>query len=788
MNIARSEGFMRRLGFHPDGVTLIQFILIVLALTSIGAGLAKLITGIDSNPTFLFALLGTFTGWQLARSQMNVWKSTVITILTGAVVLLLTVGELAARLWALVAAIFANGPHLVLGRLVIDISHFDAAWSGFGQALGRLLTRLAGWIQHMGGQSVAPDPLVLGLFWGFALWLLACWAAWMVRRRSVALPALLPGIALLAWASFYTNSLKSLPALLLVGAELAALQLVQNYHSSRRRWQVAGLVGIEVEPGQVAWALGLCVVLVIVGALTPSTSIKQMADSINKIFEGRHDSLAESLGLQATLGGQSGQDRNAAGSVITNSLNVGAGPSLSQDVVMTVVVDGYIPIPENAHIQSGGTEPPTRYYWRSQTFDHYTGRGWTNTTSQTAELEANQLLRPDQGPLPEDFQLVTQHITRYLPEQAVLVTGELLTLDKPAIVSWRSPDDFASASTLARIYTAESDVPLVTVETLRQAGSDYPEQVRQYYLQLPDDLPVRVRNLAFEITSTETNPYDQATTIEAYLRQYPYTLDVPAPPTGRDVADFFLFDLQQGYCDYYATTMVVLARAAGIPARLVVGYSSGTYNATNGTFIVTAKNAHAWVEVYFPGAGWIEFEPTANQPGITRPHDANAPVEADQSPAIPAPPELPALLRLQRILDTHTGWLAAAGIGLLLALLIPLEGWLLRLQKPDRALVIIQDRLYRLGHRWDLPNAGVLTPNEFTNALVARLEPFARTKQLSAILAAIHRDLEWQTALYVRNLYAGTPPSSLESRRAVHAWLGLKRRLWWLRIHFWLKP
>ena len=89
---------------------------------------------------------------------------------------------------------------------------------------------------------------------------------------------------------------------------------------------------------------------------------------------------------------------------------------------------------------------------------------------------------------------------------------------------------------------------------------DYPQQIRQYYLQLPDDLPARVRNLAFEITVNQTNPYDQAAAIETYLRQYPYTLDVPAPPAGRDQADFFLFDLQQGYCDYYATTMVVLAR------------------------------------------------------------------------------------------------------------------------------------------------------------------------------------------------------------------------------------
>jgi transglutaminase-like putative cysteine protease/archaellum component FlaG (FlaF/FlaG flagellin family) len=786
MSAARSEGFMRRVVHRPDETEVIQFILLVLALTSIGAGLAKLITGIGSNPTFLIALLGTFTGWQLAGSRWNAWRSVSIAILFSVFALLLTVGGLAAPLWALVAAVFATRPQFILGHFVIDTSRIALTWGGLGESLVGLLARLAGWFQHAGGKAAAPDPLVIGLLWGLVLWLLAGWAAWMLRRHSAALPALLPGITLLAWASFYTNSRQSLPALLLVGAELVALQIVQNYHVSRSRWKTAGLKGIEVETWMVVWALGLCVMLAIVGALTPSTSIKQMADSIDKMFKAGHNSLAESLGLQSTPGAQPGQESGASSSV-TNSLNVGSGPNLSQDVVMTIIVDGYMPIPANAHLQGDLPESSVRYYWRSQTFDHYTGSGWTLTTNRTVELDADQPLHPNLGTLLKDFKLVTQHVTRYQPMQAVLVTGELLALDQPATVTWRSPDDFAGASTPSRTYTAESQVPLVTVESLRRAGSNYPEQIRQEYLQLPDSLPVRVRNLAFEITSTQTNPYDQATAIEAYLRQYPYTLDVPAPPDGRDVADFFLFDLQQGYCDYYATTMVVLARAAGIPARLVVGYSSGTYNETNGTFIVVNKNSHAWVEVYFPGAGWIEFEPTTNQPGIIRLHDQNALGEANPLPAIPAPPRLSALVRLRHALDTHVSLLVAAGIALLLALLIPLEGWLLNLQRPDRALVIIQHRLYRLGHRWDLPHAGTLTPYEFTGTLTARLETVDRTQNFSAIIVAIRRDLDWLTGLYVRSLYAGRSPSRLEGRRAVHTWLGLKRRLWWLRLRFWHK-
>jgi transglutaminase-like putative cysteine protease len=78
--------------------------------------------------------------------------------------------------------------------------------------------------------------------------------------------------------------------------------------------------------------------------------------------------------------------------------------------------------------------------------------------------------------------------------------------------------------------------------------------------------------LARDLTATEPTPFDRARAIEAYLRTYPYTLDLPSPKLDRDVVDYFLFDLRQGYCDYYATSMVVLARAAGLPARLAVGY------------------------------------------------------------------------------------------------------------------------------------------------------------------------------------------------------------------------
>lgn len=146
-----------------------------------------------------------------------------------------------------------------------------------------------------------------------------------------------------------------------------------------------------------------------------------------------------------------------------------------------------------------------------------------------------------------------------------------------------------------------------------------PSWVTSGYFQLPPTLPQRVRELAIELTREYDNIYDKAIALEEYLRQIPYNEDIEAPPPDRDAVDYFLFDSREGYCDYYASAMAVMARAVGIPARIAVGYAGGEYTEERDGYRVRRSNAHAWVEVYFPGYGWIEFEPTAGEPPIDRP-------------------------------------------------------------------------------------------------------------------------------------------------------------------------
>ncbi|HHV60687.1 MAG TPA: transglutaminase domain-containing protein [Clostridiaceae bacterium] len=138
------------------------------------------------------------------------------------------------------------------------------------------------------------------------------------------------------------------------------------------------------------------------------------------------------------------------------------------------------------------------------------------------------------------------------------------------------------------------------------------DEIYERYLTLPKDLPRRVHDLARRITSNIYSNYDIAKSIEKYLSQmYRYTLEPEKSEPGQDFVDYFLFESREGYCTYFATSMVVLARAVGLPARYVEGYMLPRIPESGITYRVTNENAHAWAEIYFEGFGWLAFEPTA---------------------------------------------------------------------------------------------------------------------------------------------------------------------------------
>nr|AYC79383.1 hypothetical protein [uncultured bacterium] len=158
-------------------------------------------------------------------------------------------------------------------------------------------------------------------------------------------------------------------------------------------------------------------------------------------------------------------------------------------------------------------------------------------------------------------------------------------------------------------YEAVSNVATPTAAELRSAGHNYPTEITESYLALPDMDP-RVRRLTAQITNSAKSDYDKASTIENYLRtNFTYTLQLPKT-TAKDPIGNFLFDRKQGHCEYFASSMAVMLRTIGIPSRVVNGFRSDEFNDVTGNYIVRAKDAHSWVEAYFPRYGWQTFDPT----------------------------------------------------------------------------------------------------------------------------------------------------------------------------------
>jgi hypothetical protein len=221
-----------------------------------------------------------------------------------------------------------------------------------------------------------------------------------------------------------------------------------------------------------------------------------------------------------------------------------------------------------------------------------------------------------------------------------------------------------------------------------------------------------VTELARTVTAGAATPYDQAVALERYLRRYPYDLAVAPAPPQQDAVDYFLFDAKTGYCDYYASAMVVLARSLGIPARLATGYATGEYDAEARAFVVHGDDAHSWPELYFPGAGWVPFEPTGSRAALP------VAAGAGERPQFGAGSQAQVQADLEAFRDAQaarqrTWWLGA----LALLLLAVVGGALAWLRRPQPALVEGYVQLGRWGKRLGRPAGPGETPGEFGRGL-----------------------------------------------------------------------
>ena len=178
----------------------------------------------------------------------------------------------------------------------------------------------------------------------------------------------------------------------------------------------------------------------------------------------------------------------------------------------------------------------------------------------------------------------------------------------PEVVNW----EFKRALPQEQPYTLYSFVSQATNDQLQVAGDEYSTFITDHYLQLPSTLPDRVRDLAERITQDAETPLDKVLAIENYLRNeggFEYSQDIESPPTNADGVDWFLFETKTGYSDYFGSSMTVMLRSVGVPARMAAGYAPGEVDIP-GRWAIRDRDSHGWTQAYFPGHGWIDFEPT----------------------------------------------------------------------------------------------------------------------------------------------------------------------------------
>jgi hypothetical protein len=246
------------------------------------------------------------------------------------------------------------------------------------------------------------------------------------------------------------------------------------------------------------------------------------------------------------------------------------------------------------------------------------------------------------------------------------------------------------------------------------------------------------------------------------------------------VSDYFLFDLRRGYCDYYATAMVVLARAAGLPARLVTGYAPGRYDPGNATFIVTAADAHSWVEVYFPDYGWIQFEPTGGQSPIARSIDEiiqpaePVPQSTEPAPAVRVEGSWISMLALLSglsllFLGGYAAWLAY-------------DGWSLKRRSPSGTVTALYQRLYRQGTRLDEEITPAYTPFEFGRRVAIQIARLAQGKRFGRLLAPAAKEVDQLAEMFASTVYSPRQARGEEQQRAIETWKRLRWRLWLARL------
>ncbi|MCL4262403.1 MAG: transglutaminase-like domain-containing protein [Anaerolineae bacterium] len=474
-----------------------------------------------------------------------------------------------------------------------------------------MIARQFAWFGKLVDGGTSRDGLIFVFQTAVIFWLLGYTAAWYTFRFPHVWRAILPmGLVLLSVVYYYAGP-RPLPYYLGIYALLAALFVARTYLVEQERTWRSTAVRYEnsiwfafARAGLIAAAIAL----ILAWGLPPLSANAAVSDALGgtrgpwREFQDNWTRMFSALRTYGVNTADPYQD----------SLVLGGPRTVGNTPVMDIIVPQELPY----------------VYWQAIVYDTYEDETWHKANDLVYEHFA------DEGSLDIPFtrsrQVVTQTVYSYFPSSSFIYGApEIISADRPLLVSAREDangDKLVSAVRAKYIlqqgdrYEVVSRLSVADATSLREASTAYPSWVEATYLQLPDSITPETLALAAEVTAPYTNPYDKAMAVQSYLREtITYNDQIEAPPDTIDPVHYTLFVSQEGYCNYYASAMAVMLRSQGVPVRVVSGYAQGTYDEESHVYRVRASNAHTWVEVYFPSYGWIQFEPTASIPVITRP-------------------------------------------------------------------------------------------------------------------------------------------------------------------------
>ncbi|CAG0985180.1 Protein-glutamine gamma-glutamyltransferase [Anaerolineales bacterium] len=751
------------------------YLLALPALACLPLVLIDFLYDADLSLALPITLLGIFTARGLSNLKVKRLSAGIILLGLGPLALILRIGGMWYSLFEFVKGFFdfiASLFGFLDIRSQVDFSSLLLAREELLQKILGLGSRFMLWCSGFLRGAESEDPVVQTLLWCLVLWLTAVWAGWQMHRQNRLLTGIFPTTLLLGFIVNYTG--KEVEILLVHLGLLLFLLGLTKFAEQKNRWDL-----LKTDYSESTILDTLAAVVMVTGALMAFSffaSTKSVGEIVDELREKRQPTVVEA---QGGLPGLEPVRDNARITGIGNGLPrshlIKSGPELSRQLVMTISTGELSPMPEIAYV----TAP--RHYWRTLTYQVYDGRGWLNPLAFGSDVTANEKLIAE---IPPGYQVLTQSVT-FANETGdrLYWSGALLGADVPFQAAWLRKagsipllhSDMLAALASTKSYRAESLELKMDAKTLRESPGTYPEWVQRQFLSLPDLVPSRVYALARDLTASESTPYDRALSIESYLRTFPYTLEVDAPPPSRDAADYFLFDLKQGYCDYYATAMVVLARAAGLPARLVVGYANGAYDYEHAQYVVTENYAHSWVEIYFANVGWVEFEPTASFPVISHDEKAESTVPVAESQPVEQSSSWKFVSFLQSVFDN-------ARIPILIVFAcglswIGFDSFRLNHLAPSRTIQLLYSRLRRLARPITGQPSRNQTAYSYASNLIQHLSTFEVSPRLQNWLAPSHNEIQKLTDLFSRNLFAPQPSTRADANDALKNWSRLRWRL-----------